>query len=116
MKGIDCIAVLKALSEPTRLRIVGRLLKERLSVNDVVPELSVKLGTPTKQGQLIVNLRAEAAPEVLSRVVRDAFALAVTKIPWFTATLDHMEHFRPGKPKPAYRDSQCASPKSTGWH
>lgn len=35
MNGMDCIAVLKAMSEPTRARIVGLLLKENLSVNDI---------------------------------------------------------------------------------
>jgi DNA-binding transcriptional ArsR family regulator len=35
MSGIDCIAVLRAMGEPTRARIVRLLLKENLSVNDI---------------------------------------------------------------------------------
>jgi len=41
MTGIDCIAALKALGEPTRLRIVGHLLKGQLSVNDIADRLKV---------------------------------------------------------------------------
>jgi DNA-binding transcriptional ArsR family regulator len=41
MTGIDCIAALKALSEPTRLRILRLLLKGRLSVNDIADRLKV---------------------------------------------------------------------------
>ncbi|MEI7732875.1 MAG: metalloregulator ArsR/SmtB family transcription factor [Verrucomicrobiota bacterium] len=41
MNGINCIAVLKALSEPTRLRILRQLLKDRRSVNEVAEQLKV---------------------------------------------------------------------------
>ena len=35
MKGIQCLAVLKALSEISRMRIVRLLLTERLGVNEI---------------------------------------------------------------------------------
>ena len=54
-------------------------------------------------GQLIINLRAEAAPDVLGTVVREALAAAVPGFPTLEATLDHLEHFRPGKPSPTHR-------------
>jgi hypothetical protein len=54
-------------------------------------------------GQLIINLRAEAAPDVLGTVVREALAAAGEAWPTLQATLDHLEHFRPGKPTPTYR-------------
>lgn len=41
MSGINCMAVLKALSEPTRMRIVRLLLKQSLGVNDISGSLGV---------------------------------------------------------------------------
>ena len=40
MKGLDCIAVLKALGEETRLRILRLLFKERLSVTEISERLN----------------------------------------------------------------------------
>jgi G3E family GTPase len=71
--------------------------------NDFVPELSMRLQRPVKSGQLIINLRAEAAPETLGTTVRDALETAASKVPDLRATLDHLEHFRPGKPMPTHR-------------
>jgi G3E family GTPase len=74
--------------------------------NDFVPELSFELDTPVKGGQLIVNLRAEAAPDVLGTAVREGLAAATKKFPTMEATVDHLEHFRPGKPTPTHRIEQ----------
>jgi G3E family GTPase len=71
--------------------------------NDFVPELSFHLEEPVTRGQLILNLRAEAAPDVLGTVVRDGLVAAATAFPTLLATLDHWEHFRPGKPTPTHR-------------
>jgi DNA-binding transcriptional ArsR family regulator len=40
MNGLDCIPALKALGEENRLRILGLLFKERLSVNEISERLS----------------------------------------------------------------------------
>ena len=50
-----------------------------------------------------VNLRAEAAPDVRGTVVRDALAASAREFPTLKATLEHLEHFRPGKPTPTHR-------------
>jgi G3E family GTPase len=71
--------------------------------NDFVPELSRTLQRPVRGGTLIVNLRAEAAPAVLADVVREALGAAAKIFPTLQATLDHLEHFRPGKPNPTHR-------------
>ena len=39
MRGLDCIAALKALGEDTRLRILRLLFKEQLSVNEISERL-----------------------------------------------------------------------------
>lgn len=41
MKGINCLAALKALSEHTRLRILRVLLKDQLSVNAISRRLKL---------------------------------------------------------------------------
>ena len=72
--------------------------------NDFVPEVSLTLRGALREGQLIVNLRAEAPPDVLGQTVRDGLAAAAKGFPALKATLDHLEHFRPGRPTPTHRD------------
>lgn len=122
-KGIDADAFLKQLAgaiqkrlqaaqaEVAHLKITlspdaslaGEIAAVNLVRNDFVPELSYHLEEPVKSGQLILNLRAEAAPDVLGTTVREGLAAAAKKFPGLQATLDHLEHFRPGKPTPTHR-------------
>jgi hypothetical protein len=83
--------------------VTGEIAAVNLVRNDFVPELSYHLEEPVTGGQLIVNLRAEAAPDVLGTAVREGLAAAAKKFPTLEATLDHLEHFRPGKPTPTHR-------------
>ena len=71
--------------------------------NDFLPELSMRLGAPLQSGQLIINLRAEAAPALLGRAVRQSVVAAAGSMGNLLAELDHLEHFRPGKPTPTHR-------------
>ena len=81
----------------------GEIAVVNLVRNDFVPELSLKLESPVAGGLLIVNLRAEAAPDILGTVVREALTASAKAFPTLSATLDHLEHFRPGKPTPTHR-------------
>jgi hypothetical protein len=83
--------------------LTGEIAAVNLVRNDFVPELSYHLEEPVKSAQLIVNLRAEAAPDVLGTAVRDGLAAAAKKFPGLSARLDHLEYFRPGKPTPTHR-------------
>ena len=83
--------------------LLGEIAVVNLVRNDFVPELSLKLESPVARGQLIINLRAEAAPAMLATVVRQALARAARAFPTLDATWDHLEHFRPGKPNPTHR-------------
>jgi hypothetical protein len=98
------IAHLKMTLSPDN-SLLGELAVVNLVRSDFVPELSLKLDSPVESGQLIINLRAEAAPDVLSTVVRSALASTEEAFPTLKATLDHLEHFRPGKPSPTHRFS-----------
>jgi G3E family GTPase len=83
--------------------LLGEIAAVNLVRNDFVPELSLKLESAVTGGQLIINLRAEAAPDVLGTVVREGLEAAAKAFPALKATLDHLEHFRPGKPSPTHR-------------
>ena len=71
--------------------------------NDFVPEISLNLQRPVTDGQLIINLREEAAPGILHSAVREAMAASVVAFPGLKATFANLEHFRPGKPTPTHR-------------
>jgi len=89
--------------------LAGEIATVNLVRSDFVPELSYRLEEPVASGQLIINLRAEAAPELLSTAVREGLAAAAKEFPGLTATLDHLESFRPGKPTPTHRIQQMPS-------
>jgi G3E family GTPase len=82
---------------------LGDIAAINLVRSDYVPELSLKLEAPVTSGQLIINARAEASPEAL----RDAVTSAVAAVSG--ARLEHLEHFRPGKPTPTHRDVPLAA-------
>jgi hypothetical protein len=70
-----------------------------------VPELSLELEDRVQSGQLILNLRAEAAPELL----RDIVTGALRALPGVEAKLEHIESFRPGRPTPTHRFTNALS-------
>ncbi len=84
---------------------LGDIAVVNLVRSDFVPELSLVLDEPVPGGQLIVNLRAEAAPAELRAAVEAAAEALPHKIPGLRATIEHLEHFRPGKPEPTHRDT-----------
>ncbi|MBI5692908.1 MAG: cobalamin biosynthesis protein P47K [Verrucomicrobia bacterium] len=96
------VAHLKMTLSPDE-SLAGEIAAVNLVRNDFVPELSYHLEQPVRSGQLILNLRAEAAPEVLATAVREGLTAAAGSFPGLRATLDHLEHFRPGKPTPTHR-------------
>jgi len=64
---------------------------------DSAPEISHKLPEPAQSGELLLNLRAEADPELLHAAVNRALLILVDQHPQLFARLEHCEHFRPGK-------------------
>ena len=88
---------------------LGNIAAANLVRNDFVPELSIELEEPVQAGQLIVNLRAEAPPHVLGSAVQQALAAGDQSFPTLKATLDHLEHFRPGRPTPTHRDQELTA-------
>ena len=62
------------------------------------PELSHRLAEPVDIGRLLLNLRAEADPDLLEQAVRHAVEAASRP-----CEMLHVEHFRPGRPVPTHR-------------
>ena len=76
---------------------VGRIGVVNLVRNDFVPELSMELGEPVEGGQLIINLRAEAAPAFWARWCGDALAAAAGKFATLEADAGPPGTFPPGQ-------------------
>ncbi len=72
--------------------------------NDHVPELSQTLGADIASGQLIVNLRAEAEPELLRAELTRTLADVFASTGGINAQIEHVEAFKPGQPTPTHRD------------
>jgi G3E family GTPase len=86
--------------------IAGELASINLVRSDYVAELGMELDEPSTGGQLIVNLRAEADPAALMDAVKAGLSEVAASFFGLQATLDHEEHFRPGKPTPTHRDGE----------
>lgn len=78
----------------------GQMAAMSLVRTDGEPELRRQLNVPLKKGSLIVNLRAEGAPELLSAAVQQALN---EKPRGASVKLTHAESFRPGQPTPTHR-------------
>jgi hypothetical protein len=61
--------------------LTGDLAAVNLVRSDFVPQLSFHLEEPVTSGQLIINLRAEAAPDVLGTAVREGLTTAAKQFP-----------------------------------
>ena len=121
--GFDADATLKTIATGIQQRLAGSEiahLKMTLSpdsglgdiaaVNlvrsDFVAELSLTLDESVESGQLIINCRAEAAPEAIRDAVRETITALNSAA--MSAQLEHLEFFRPGKPQPTHRDAVTA--------
>ncbi len=67
------------------------------------PDLRETLFDEIEAGELIINLRAEADPELLRQLTMDTLEQCVRDQQGLSMKVDHLEHFRPGKPEPTHR-------------
>ncbi len=70
--------------------------------SDQTPEFSQELSEPIDRAELVLNLRAEAAPEILHNAVNHALSELSDRNLNLLARLEHIEHFRPGRPNPTH--------------
>lgn len=71
--------------------------------NDFVPELAQRIEEPVRHAQIILNLRAEADPELLESVSTDTLGELTASTDGLYLRVEHLEQFRPGRPEPTYR-------------
>ncbi|HVM48486.1 MAG TPA: GTP-binding protein [Candidatus Acidoferrum sp.] len=87
----------------------GKVASINIVRSDVAPEAGARLGVPVTGGQLMINLRAEAAPEVLGTAVREGLQAAATPFDTLVVSLHLLDHFRPGKPTPTHRLAEISA-------
>ena len=66
-------------------------------------EQSHRLSEALEDGELLLNLRAEAAPDLLDSAADEALAEVLGRRFALDYRVDHLEHFRPGQPVPTHR-------------
>ena len=71
--------------------------------NESCDALRETLDVPIQAGSLIVNLRAEAAPEELSGALETVLDQLCRERPGLEFSTDHQECFRPARPTPEHR-------------
>jgi G3E family GTPase len=69
---------------------------------DAQPESPYRLADDLAAGELIVNLRAEGDPSQLNDIAVAALE-AVARESRVVIAVEHIEHFRPGRPQPTHR-------------
>ena len=82
---------------------IGDLAVINLVRNDYVAELSQELQDPLQAGQIIINVRAEIAPDILKAALEEALKCCTKANAGVRATVEHLEFFQPGKPQPTHR-------------
>ena len=93
--------------------VLGEIAVVNLVRQDHVPEICQELPDRISAGQVILNLRAEAPPQELRRIVgREIDALnqrSRSQRRGVEMTLEHVESFRPARPEPTHRDTAIGS-------
>gem|GEM_PF-293664 len=96
------VAHLKMTLSPDNA-FAGEVAVINLVRNDFAPEFGQELEEPITGGQIILNLRAEADPELLEKIVN--VSLAEVTSSECALELEHLERFQPGRPVPTHRDA-----------
>lgn len=96
------IAHLKMTFSPDEA-LAGEIAALSVVRSNIVPELNLKLDSPVRSGQLIVNCRAEGSPEDLRAALDTGVEAIRREFAGLSATIEHAEQFRPGRPTPTHR-------------
>jgi G3E family GTPase len=81
----------------------GQLAALSLTTSDGPIDQREAMIDGVRTGELILNVRAEVDPELLSTVSLTALKRAETLHAGLTVELEHEEHFRPAPPRPTHR-------------
>lgn len=83
----------------------GNTLRAQVTRNGEKPMLAGALDGSVRDGTLLINLRAEAAPEELAAAVEAGFAAALAGV---AHEVTEMQYFKPGQPQPTHRIAAVA--------
>lgn len=73
--------------------------------NDIEPEMTRRMSDSIQEGRLLLNLRAEADPEVLTGIVKRALETLRGQA---ELAEKHYAAFKPSPPKPTHRVTELA--------
>lgn len=93
---------LSPLGDPCEIAAVN------LVRGDAQPELSHHLYEPISDGELLLNIRAEIDPDTLERAADAALEEVIAIEHGLLFRIAHLEHFRPGMPKPTHRMTEVS--------
>ena len=82
----------------------GQLAALSLVSTDGEPDLREAPVDGVQGGELVLNLRAEAGPQLLARLAREVLARECARLPGLRSELEHEEFFEPSPPVPTHRD------------
>jgi G3E family GTPase len=74
---------------------------------DASPFMAHTLSADIESGELLINLRAETDPELLHQAFTRVLREVAGEENKLQMTIEHSEHFRPGKPVPTYRMAEA---------
>ena len=77
-----------------------------LVCSDDQPYLSHRLTEPIEEGDLSLNIRAEASPEALEAATHAALREIFEEEPGLSFETVRLDSFRPGQPSPVHRITQ----------
>jgi G3E family GTPase len=81
----------------------GEIATSNLVRSDQRPELAQALSDDIGSAQLVINLRAEADPDLLREAVLGAISELAADNAGLALAVEHSECFRPGRPVPTHR-------------
>ena len=98
------IAHLKMTLSPTNSKDTKPIVLNLVRTDDE-PTIASGSAKVALQGNLLLNLRAEADPKLLHETMHRATQLMEKRCSHVTATLNHLQAFRPARPQPTHRIS-----------
>lgn len=79
-----------------------RIVAVHVTHEGSAPDFSITIDRPVRTGTILVNLRAESAPEALEQSVRAVLSNAAWRTP-LQLTIEQLDAFAPGRPVPTHR-------------
>jgi G3E family GTPase len=87
----------------------SRIASIHLVRNDAAPALGMVLTEEVNEGNIVVNLRAEAPPDSLENALRSATVRVTAKDGTIVLQIGRVEAFIPSRPEPTHRETRVGA-------